>query len=267
MPDLHSLVDRIHYDGQREYTVKRGNVAYLDFTPLTRPANMPRAQRLIALVIVIVAVLIGFAMVNAFVLSPMREAATTEQRIADNLAREASINTIPEMAGLINLDNDAIKAKFAEAGYTIYDASSFDDSNDMVLYKLPSDMTVGDAAALYQQGVGSLNAEQASKLLNGSWHFAVDRINGTSMVVRYADFSTGDPQIAGQNAMNKENLGSATTTESGVDDSGNTYSMGTLDADGTACTWKVSALPLDDIYSISGLPTNACYVGVRITAQ
>ena len=267
MPDLYSLVDRLHYDGQREYTSKRGNVLYLDGTPLTRPAYMPRAQRMIALVIIAVAIVIGFIMVNTFVISRLQEAATAEQTISNNLAREASIETIPNMASLISLDNESIKAAFSEAGYTIYDATSFDDSNDMVLYKLPSDMTVGDAVALYQQGIGSLKAEQASKLLNGSWRFAVDRINGTSMVVRYADFSTGDPMIAVQSAMKKQGLSSDANVESGVDDSGNTYSQGTVDVNGTSCTWKFSALPLDEMYSISGLPTDACYVGVRFTAQ
>ena len=267
MQDLHSFVDRIHYDGQREYTNRQGNIAYLDGTPLTRPANMPRTQRVIAIVIVGVAILIGMVMVNNFIIAPMRDAATTEQAIADNLAREASINTIPNMASLIGLDNESIKTTFADAGYKVYDASAADESNEMVLYKIPSDMSIGDATVLYQQGIGSLNAEQASRLLNGSWYFAVDRINGTSMVVRYADFSTGDPQIAVQNAIDKEGLGTATTAESGVDDSGNTYSTGTVDVAGTPCTWKVSALPLDDMYSISGLPAKACYVGVRLTIQ
>ena len=45
----------------------------------------------------------------------------------------------------------------------------------------------------------------------------------------------------------------------------NICSMGTLDAEGTPCTWKISALPLSDMYSISGLPEDACYVGVRVT--
>ncbi|MBQ9003565.1 MAG: teichoic acid transporter [Eggerthellaceae bacterium] len=267
MQDLHSFVDRIHYDGQREYTNRRGNIAYLDGTPLTRPASMPRTQRVIAIVIIGVAILIGLVMVNNFIIAPMRDAAKTEQTIADNLARESSIKTIPDMASLVGLDNESIKATFADAGYQIYDASSANESNEMVLYKIPGDMSIGDATVLYQQGIGALNAEQASRLLNGSWYFAVDRINGTSMVVRYADFSTGDPQVAVQNAIEKEGLSTATMTESGVDDSGNTYSMGTIDVSGTPCTWKVSALSLGDMYSISGLPTNACYVGVRLTVQ
>ena len=86
------------------------------------------------------------------------------------------------------------------------------------------------------------------------------------MVVRYADFSTADPQVAVQNALTKQGFNPESITESGVDDSGNTFSLGSIDVDGTMCTWKISALPLKDMYSISGLPEDACYIGVRVTA-
>ena len=266
MQEPHSFVDRIHYDGHREYTKMQGNIAYLDGTPLTRPADMPRAQRVIAFAIIAVAIIIGIVLVNTFVISRWQQEAATEQAVAANIARQPSIDTIPNMAGLIKLDNDAIKAKFSEAGYSIYDRSEKDDSNDLSLYKIPSDTSLGEVAGLYAAGINSLNAEEASKLLVGSWSFAVDRKNGTSMVVHYADFSTSDPQIAVQNAIRKEGFDQASVTDQGVDESGNTYTAGTLDVEGTNCAWKVSALPLDEMYSISGLPSNACYVGVRVTA-
>jgi hypothetical protein len=86
------------------------------------------------------------------------------------------------------------------------------------------------------------------------------------MVVRYIDFSTGDPQIAVQNAIMKEGFDTGSITESGEDDSGNTFSTGSFTIDDASYTWKVSALPLEEIYSISGLPEkSACYVGVRVT--
>ena len=265
MPDFRTAIDRIHYENRRGYTKKRGNISYLDGTPLSRPFDMPRAQRIIALVIVAVAVVIGFALVNNLVIARFQAAADEEKAVIENLARGSSIETIPNVASLIGLDNDGIKAAFAESGYTIYDATKQDDSTDMVLYRIPPDMDLSEAAVLYGRGVGSLDAADASRLLNGSWYFAVDRVNGTSMVVRYADFTSGDPEVAVHDAIAKEGFSAESITDSGVDDSGNTYSMGTLDAGGTTCTWKVSALPLKEMYSIAGLPENACYVGVRVT--
>ena len=267
MPDTNSFVDRIHYDGRREYTKHQGNIAYLDGAPLMRPADMPLAQRVIAIAIVAVAVIIGCVLVNKFVISKWQEATAAEQAVISNLAREASIETIPTVSGLINLNNEDIIASFEKSGYTLHDTTTPDDSGSMSLYKLPSDMSEDDAVPLLLHGIGSLEAQDASRFLVGSWYFGADRVGGTSMVVRYVDFSTGDPQIAVQNAVDKEGFDMSSSTDSGVDESGNTYVAGTLDTDGTTCTWKVSALPLSDIYSISGLPKDACYVGIRVTAQ
>lgn len=265
MPDLQDFAERLHYENRRDYTKKQGSIDYLDGTPLKRPFTMPVGQRIIAIVIVAIGIVIGAMLINTYVISHWREAAETEQAIEYNLTREASIESIPNMASLIHLDDDAIRATFNDAGYVYYDRSAEDDSNDMMLYKGPKDMQLEEVIALYTQGIGSLEAKDASKLLNGSWSFAVDRVGGTSMVVRYVDFSTEDPQKAVQSAIAKQGFDPATTTDSGEDDSGNTYSTGTIEVDGSICTWRVSALPLTEIYSIYGLPEEACYVGVRIT--
>ena len=203
MPDTNSFVDRIHYDGRREYTKHQGNIAYLDGAPLMRPADMPLAQRVIAIAIVAVAVIIGCVLVNKFVISKWQEATAAEQAVISNLAREASIETIPTVSGLINLNNEDIIASFEKSGYTLHDTTTPDDSGSMSLYKLPSDMSEDDAVPLLLHGIGSLEAQDASRFLVGSWYFGADRVGGTSMVVRYVDFSTGDPQIAVQNAVDK----------------------------------------------------------------
>ena len=52
MADLQSLVDHIHYENRREYTHVEGDVAYLDGSPLRRPFNMPKSQRVIAIIII-----------------------------------------------------------------------------------------------------------------------------------------------------------------------------------------------------------------------
>lgn len=265
MADLRSLVDHIYYENRRDYTHVEGDVAYLDGSPLRRPFTMPRFQRIIALVIVAAAIVIGFLFLNSTVFQAMRETAQAGEMLEANLSREASIETVPPMAQLITLGDDDIRARLQEAGYTVYDASDPDDPTSMVLYKLPSDVSVEEAAIMYAGGIGNLSAAQASKLLVGSWYLNVDRNGWTSMVVRYADFSTGDPEIAVQNALAKEGFDPQAITDSGEDDSGNTFSSGTLDADGTMCSWKISALPLDEMYSVSGLPEDACYVGIRVT--
>lgn len=264
MPDLEFFADRLHYDGHREYTKAEGDVNYLDGTPLKRPIKMPLGQRAVAIIIVIVGIIIGLMLVNNLVIQRWQQNAAAEQAIIDNLAREASAESVPNMASLVHLANEDIKATFDAAGYQYFDMSESDESNDMVLYKMPSDVPVAEGADLYRSGVGTLTGEEASRLLTGGWYFAVDRAGGTSMVVRYVDFTTGDPKVAVQNAVNKQGFDAASITESGVDESDNTFSTGTVTADEQSCIWRVSALPLAEIYSISGLPEDACYVGVRI---
>ena len=267
MPDLHSLTDRLYYANRREYTDRKGNVDYLDGTPLRRPFAMPAAQRVVAAIIVIVAIALGALFVNNTVLSSMREEEAATKAIADNLARQASFDTIPHMTDLVGLDDDEIRNTFKSAGYTIYDASALSNSEDMILYKLASDITPDEAAAMLAQGVNALTPVQATKLLNGSWYFAAERSGATSLVTRYADFSTADPKTAVSRAVEKQGFDPQTISESGVDESGNTYSMGVVEVDKKAYTWKISALPLSDMYSIKKMPEDACYVGIRVTAQ
>ncbi len=260
-----SLSDFLHYTNRRTYTDTRGSIAYLDGAPLRRPFSMPTAQRFFALIIVVVAIIIGGIFVNSTVLSSLREAAQAEAAIETNLSRQASIETLPDLTKLITENDKGIKETFDDAGYTYYDASSTSDSGDLILYKLPSDMTLDEAASLYAQGVSNLSAPQATKLLVGSWQFVSEHSGSTSMVVRYADFSTGDPQVAVQNAMQKTGFDPESISDSGKDESGNTYNLGTVDVDKTPYTWKISAIPLDEMYSISNMPEEACYVGIRFT--
>lgn len=265
MVDLQSLVDKIHYENRREYSHTEGNLTYLDTTPLNRPLSMPRSQRTIAIAIVAIAAALGLIFINSTVLANMRETANSEKAVAENLTHEASIESLPQMASVINMGNDDIRATFDDAGYTMFDASTESEPDTLSLYKLPADVSAVDAAVMLSGGIDKLSAGQATKLLVGGWSLTVSRGDVTSMVVRYADFSTGDPNQAVENALSKEGIVLDDIKESGVDDHGNTFSSGTLDAEGTSCNFRVSAVPLGDMYSIAGLPEDACYVGIRYT--
>ena len=66
--------------------------------------------------------------------------------------------------------------------------------------------------------------------------------------------------------MQAEGLENAKVTDSGVDDSGNTYQAGTVKSDGEKYTWRVSVIDLSEVYDISGLPNTAFFVGIRFSA-
>lgn len=266
MIDAEKLAESLHYDGTREYTRVDGDIAYLDGKRLGRPSEMPRPQRNVLRVIVAIAVIIGAVILFRMVIAPLQASLTVEETVAANIERPASLATVPPMGELVTMDDASIKALFEEEGYSFYDATALTDSGNMMLLKLPDDMSVEEAGAMYLRGIGSLSAADATRLLCGSWMLSVDRINTTSMVVRYADFTTGDPQAAIQSALAHEGFDSATVTDSGVDDSQNTYTAGIIGTEeDVRYTWRVSALPLDEMYPIRNLPEDACYVGIRVT--
>ena len=267
MPDLHSLADRLYYANRRAYTKRQGNIDYLDASPLRRSMSIPAKQRTFAIVIAIVAIAIGAMFINATVLTSMRETAAAEQAIEEGLSRQASIDTIPTMIDLAKMSDDQIRSAFADVGYTLYDASDTSSTDNMILYKLAADMPLDEAQALFAKGINALSAPEAIRLFNGSWYFTTERTGATSMVVRYADFTTADPATCVEAAIEKQGYDPTTISESGVDDSGNTYSMGVVEADDKAYTWKISALPFSDMYSIRNMPEQSCYVGIRITEQ
>ena len=264
MASTKTLSDILYYDSEREYDVREGDVMHLDTTPLKRKNSMGWARRLFVLVVVGVAVFIGYRFIDAVVIAPMVEAENIQTATVDNLKREPSLETIPIMTDVINMEDYEIYSLFDYDGYEYYDMTDA-NGGTLTLFRLPSDMTHDEGEALLVRGIDSLNSEQAAKLLCGAWYFSADRVGGTTMVTRYADFSTGIPEVALQSALAHEGFDPESQTDAGIDDSGNSYITGNIDVDGVPCTWRISALPLSEIYDVQGLPEDAVYVGVRIT--
>ena len=259
-----SLADILYYDSERDYDVRRGDVMYLDDKPLKRKKSPGTAGKIFILAVVIVAAVLGGIFINDTLLAPIREAENIQTQTAENLKRPSGLETLPIVPSLINLDDAGIIQAFADAGYEWYDMTEA-NGGTLTIFKLPDDVPLAEGEALLVRGINSLNSAQASKSLQGSWRFSADRVGGTSMVARYVDFSTGTPEVALQNALAKEGIDPNTQTESGTDDHGNTYILGNMEVDGVPCTWRISALPLSEIYEVSGLPEKAVYVGVRVS--
>ena len=241
-------------------------VRYLDGSALSRPFEMPPNQRIFAAVFLVIALGIGgffgFKIIDAAVNAPARAAATVEE----NLTRDISLD-LPPLTTLVTYSIDSIRASFDEAGLTIYDLTDEEIAAVAVgldFFKLPSDVSIQDAMLLYAQGIPNLSAADAALILNGSWQLIGDWSTGIDLKLRYADFASGTIEASLQNAMIAEGLDTSTLGESGVDGSGNTYQLGTIDVEGMTYNWQVSVCPLSGIYDINGLPDTATYVGIRI---
>ena len=190
--------------------------------------------------------------------------AQSQASVEENLSRTVSYN-LPGLTQMADMDDQAILDSLAAAGYTVYNQTA-EGTAGLDLVKLPEDVTVADAAAMYAKGVGSLSASQAALLLNGSWTLTVDRSDTLTMAVKYADFSSSTLEAAIQAAVAAEGF-EASSTSMDTDEVGNTFQTGTVDIDDVTYTWRVSAAPLSDKYDIKGLPSTAAYVGIRLTAM
>ena len=246
--------------------VDDGPVRHLDGSSLARPFDPPKPVLVFAIVAAVVAAIIGgryaYGAIDSILHSSEREAATVEA----NINRGVSYD-LPVLENYINLDDASVLQAFADAGYVTY---SFNEEGEegVDVMKLPSDVTLADAALVYAKGISSMDAVTASKYLVGSWRFVVSRTNGTEMKVRYCDLTAEGAQDAVQNAMASEGWGdnpNVTITAEGVDEVGNTYREGTIETEAGTRNWRISVCDLDGVYSISGLPSKAQYVGIRMS--
>ena len=263
MPNLSQMFENFLHPQPIEYTQRNGNVMQLDGTGLARPQKMPLQQKIIAGALVVAGIVIGCLIINDTVYETARQAALSQESVETNIQREASVSTLPALASVVGASDDDIKAYVQAQGFNFYDATSESDSG-ISIYKLPADVSVADAGILYARGVSKLSASQATLLLNGSWQLSTSHEGSNSIIMRYADFKSTSTEAALSAAMNQEGIQTASVSDSGTDDSGNTYRAGTIDINGATYNWRTSAIELDKIYDIKGMP-DAYYVGVRLT--
>ncbi len=248
---------------ERAYDTEHEGVRYLDGSSLKRPSR-PTGPALAFIGIVVAAgIVLGGLFVNTTVIEPLRASEDASSAVAQNLAKEPSIASLPKLAEMATLSNDEIKKVFDDAGYT-YIAQSEENDSDLTLYKLPADTSSAAASLMYLKGFSALNAGEASKLMNGGWLFSADR-TANSMVVRYADFASGSVEAAMRSAITAQGFEADSVTDTGTDEAGNTFAEGEISVEGTDYVWKVSGIQLSSVYDIAGLPETSCYIGIRLT--
>lgn len=245
-----------------------GDVRYYDGAELSRPLEMPPRVKAIMLAAMVVAAVVGCLFLGRYFDQIMNEPIRQQQTLQDNLAREVSYD-FPLLSSLMPLSDEEIMTALTDAGYTLYERTPVgtDPDGGFEVIKLPADVSLEEAGLMYVQGIDKLSAGDAVKLLKGAWTLTVSRKAGDDMRLRYADFASGTIEKAVQGAMQVEGLENAEVTDSGVDDSGNTYQAGVVSTDNGTYNWRVSVIELDEVYDISGLPNTAFYVGIRFTAQ
>lgn len=242
-----------------------GPIRYLDKESLHKPLDLPQRNYRFVFLFMGIAVVIGIFMFSNYYNSVVIGAQNQAKQVSETINRGVTLD-LPRLSDYIEMSNDEIRASFNQSHYTIYDNSSSADTaaGGMDLYKLPSDVTLADAAVSYSQGIEKLSATSAARLLTGSWRFLTNRSNGIEMKVRYADFNATTADTALANARATEGFDTATAGSVGQDTVGNTTQSGTMNIDGTVYYWTISTCSLSNVYSNDGLPASAQYVGIRL---
>lgn len=240
------------------------NIRYLDAGVLSRPLDMTPRVRAGMLVAMAAAAVIGgfilFQYFDAVVNAPQREQAALEE----NLARDVSLE-LPALASFVYMSDEEVMGALNASDTTIYERVPVGTSEDgsFEVIKLPEGVSIADAGVMYLTGIENLSTSDMVKLLNGAWTLTVNHSGEANVSVHYADFASLSVQEAVQSAIEQAGLGNEEIVEAGVDDSGNTYAEGTVSDGVNTCSWRVSAISLDEVYEISGIPSNATYVGIR----
>ena len=244
-------------------------ITYMTRPNLDRPMNMPGNSKYIIRGFLAAACVIG-ALLFYFYYSSVYGAAETNQKACEeNIAREVSYD-FPYLPDFMTLDDATIQQNLLDSGLQIYCTSEpTEEDPDLAttLFKLPGDIEFETGTALVDRGYDALNAKDAALLMNGSWELSINRSEGTSISFHYIDFVSGAPEQAVEAAIANLQFDESTVGEDdrGVDDIGNTYAAGSAeDSDGNSYTWRISCLPLSDMYSIKNMPETAMYVGVRV---
>ena len=209
-----------------DYSIEQGNIRYMDGSSLLRPMDMPRSQQIVMAVFVVIAVIIGVRLAAGAITAVNDSNTQNKASVEENLSRTVSYN-LPVLTQMADMDDQAILDSLSAAGYAVYNRTA-EGTAGLDLVKLPEDVTVADAAAMYAKGVGGLSASQAALLLNGSWTLTVDRSDTLTMAVKYADFSSSTLEAAIQAAVAAEGF-QAASASTDTDEVGNTFQTGTVD--------------------------------------
>ena len=241
-------------------------IRYPDVDKLNRPLNTTAAVNTGIVIFVTIGILIGavflYQYFDSMVAAPLRDQEVVAQHM-DNLKEM----DLPELPALVNMGDQEIIDDLTSEGYTLYETEEIgtNPNGGFEVVRIPEDITLAEAGVLYLQGINNLTSAQAMRLLDGSWQLGVNRDDGTAMRLHYADFESGSIETAIATARDSQGIDADDVDNDGIDDSGNTYETGRMNISGTSYIWRISVIPLSEMYSVSGMPSSALYVGIRFT--
>lgn len=255
---------------QKSYSNQQGSIRYLDSGKIHRSITMPMPARFVLLAFFLVALAIGGYIVAKTYDTIYGSQERAKAEISQNLSRDVDYQ-LPKLKKYVGLGDEDIFARYDSKGVNYFISSEENEYPDggFELVKLPADVDNAEGQELYNKGISSLKATDASLILNGMWTMVLDRSEGFNVSLRYVNFTAKDMDAAINEAMEQQGFSAKSILKedgSGVDESGNTFKAGTVKIGGERYRWRVSVIPMEEIYDIKGMPEDAIFVGIRLTS-
>lgn len=159
-------------------------IRYLDPGSLARPIDMPRNQRMLVLVFVAIAALIGALIVNSVLGSANSSSDDTAQEMQQIISETKDLN-LPVLADYTINDADGIKTRLDSANVDVYDNSKNSD-DDLELVSVPDGMKSSDVKGILSDGINSVDTTTAARYICGSWKLTGNFDSGTDLRVVFA---------------------------------------------------------------------------------
>ena len=265
----------------------QGPIRYPDASALRRPFGPPKYVILTCLAGALAAAALAWFFMGDVLDEVLHGEERKQAQIEENLNRDISYRLVP-IDTFVPMSDGEIRTYLEENGLTYYEepvepvmvendegelVESYPETEGVDLFVIPEDVSLEVVQEEFpygiDYGISGLNGTKASQILVGSWRIVYDRGDYTSVAIKYCDFSSTDGESAVNAAITAMGWAENETfveTEAGVDSWGNTYRQGNIEIDGKTYSWKVSACNLNNAFDIKGLPEDAQYVGIRITA-
>ena len=247
MPDKQTGNTSQHVKAEEDQPIR-----YLDPGSLAKPIDMPRNQRMLVLVFVAIAALIGGLIINSVLGTTHSSSNDTSQEVEQIISETRDLN-LPKLADYTINDADGIKTRLDNANIDFYDNSKNSD-DELELVSIPD-------------GINSADATTAARYICGSWRLTGNFDNGVDLRVRYCDMSATTATAALKDAANSQGYTIKKNAKQTTDSAGNTSVSGTTTYQGTTYKWTISACDISNVYNVSGIPGSAQYVGIHLTSS
>ena len=178
--------------------------------------------------------------------------------------------TSPDLAFYKRYENVDIRNSIVNTGFQYVDYEALANGGEVVdetvldVAQMPLSLTEEEWTIAATQSPDRLSPVKASLFLADSWRLTFYRTGMGDIKVKYADFDSATIEDAIQKAIETQGWQHSTYTENGTDNIGNTFQNGTIVIDDYTYRWSVNACPLNEAFSISGLPEHSWYISARL---